>query len=100
MREGQLAADGQLTSIPTSDRWVRDAQRMRLHIALDDPLTTALASLPQRGTGHGAAMAGPACLGGALRLAAGAPGELAALCLLTCLLIRLGTGLWIGLPNG
>ncbi|WP_445010426.1 HlyD family secretion protein [Vreelandella stevensii] len=49
VREGQLAADGQLTSIPASDRWVRDAQRLRLHIALDDPLSTHLASLPPSG---------------------------------------------------
>ncbi|WP_018919025.1 HlyD family secretion protein [Vreelandella zhanjiangensis] len=38
VREGQLAADGQLADIPTSDRWVRDAQRLRIHIALNEPL--------------------------------------------------------------
>ena len=38
MREGQQAADGQLVDIPTSDRWVRDAQRVRIHVVLDEPL--------------------------------------------------------------
>ncbi|RUR34222.1 HlyD family secretion protein [Vreelandella nanhaiensis] len=38
VREGQLTADGQLADIPTSDRWVRDAQRLRIHIALNEPL--------------------------------------------------------------
>ena len=38
-REGQLVADGQLVDIPASDRWIRDAQRTRIHVALDDPLT-------------------------------------------------------------
>ncbi|MCB8887766.1 HlyD family secretion protein [Vreelandella malpeensis] len=38
VREGQIGADGQLADIPTSDRWVRDAQRLRLHVALDEPL--------------------------------------------------------------
>ena len=44
VREGQLAADGQLADIPTTDRWVRDAQRMRVHIALTEPVANALAS--------------------------------------------------------
>ncbi|BBI60179.1 HlyD family secretion protein [Vreelandella sulfidaeris] len=44
VREGQLAADGQLADIPTTDRWVRDAQRMRVHIALTEPLANSLAS--------------------------------------------------------
>lgn len=44
VREGQLAADGQLADIPTTDRWVRDAQRMRVHIAVTEPIANALAS--------------------------------------------------------
>lgn len=44
VRDGQLAADGQLADIPTTDRWVRDAQRLRLHVALDEPLTVLPAS--------------------------------------------------------
>lgn len=40
VREGQQVADGQLVDIPTSDRWVRDAQRVRIHITLDEPLTS------------------------------------------------------------
>lgn len=39
VREGQLAADGQLADIPTTDRWVRDAQRLRIHVALTEPTT-------------------------------------------------------------
>lgn len=35
VRDGQLPADGQLVDIPTSSRWVRDAQRLRLHLALE-----------------------------------------------------------------
>lgn len=44
VREGQLVADGQLVDIPTTDRWVRDAQRMRVHIALAQPVANSLAS--------------------------------------------------------
>lgn len=44
VREGQLAADGQLADIPTTDRWVRDAQRMRVHLAVTEPLANSLAS--------------------------------------------------------
>lgn len=43
VREGQQAADGLLAQPVNSDRWVRDAQRLRTHIALDDtwpPLAT------------------------------------------------------------
>ncbi|MFG6666245.1 HlyD family secretion protein [Halomonas sp. HNIBRBA4712] len=36
--EGQISANGQLADIPTSDRWVRDAQRLRLHVSLEHPL--------------------------------------------------------------
>ncbi|MCW8127223.1 HlyD family secretion protein [Microbulbifer halophilus] len=35
VRDGQLPANGQLVDIPTSSRWVRDAQRLRLHLALE-----------------------------------------------------------------
>lgn len=38
VREGQIAPNGQLADIPNSDRWVRDAQRLRIHIALEQPL--------------------------------------------------------------
>lgn len=36
VREGQLAADGRLAAIPQTDRWVRDAQRQRLHLTLEE----------------------------------------------------------------
>lgn len=35
-RQGQLAADGSLASPEATDRWVRDAQRQRLHLQLTD----------------------------------------------------------------
>lgn len=44
VREGQLSADGQLADIATTDRWVRDAQRMRVHIALTEPIASSLSS--------------------------------------------------------
>ncbi|GHA97305.1 HlyD family secretion protein [Modicisalibacter luteus] len=34
--EGQVIADGNLADIPTTDRWVRDAQRLRIHLAFDE----------------------------------------------------------------
>ncbi|MFM9268874.1 HlyD family secretion protein [Halomonas elongata] len=37
VKAGQLAADGSLADMPTTDRWVRDAQRVRLHLEVDDP---------------------------------------------------------------
>ncbi|WP_136246554.1 HlyD family secretion protein [Halomonas borealis] len=37
VRAGQLPANGQLASIPTTDRWVRDAQRVRLHLVVEEP---------------------------------------------------------------
>ncbi|GHA14125.1 HlyD family secretion protein [Oceanisphaera arctica] len=43
VREGQQAADGLLAQPVNSDRWVRDAQRLRTHITLDEawpPLAT------------------------------------------------------------
>lgn len=36
VREGQQAADGLLAQPVNSDRWVRDAQRLRTHIELDE----------------------------------------------------------------
>ncbi len=47
--EGQFSPDGRLASPETGDRWVRDAQRQRLHLALDttDPQSAEqLARLP------------------------------------------------------
>ncbi|WP_069383638.1 HlyD family secretion protein [Halomonas caseinilytica] len=37
VRAGQIMADGSLADIPTTDRWVRDAQRVRLHLEVEDP---------------------------------------------------------------
>ncbi|MFC3032708.1 HlyD family secretion protein [Pseudoalteromonas fenneropenaei] len=34
---GQFDANGRLATPTESNRWVRDAQRMRLHLAIDDP---------------------------------------------------------------
>lgn len=45
VKAGQLIADGNLTSIPTTNRWVRDAQRIRVHLTLD----RALPKLPASG---------------------------------------------------
>lgn len=42
--QGQQAANGQLTDIPTTNRWVRDAQRLRVHILLDEPLAVPMAT--------------------------------------------------------
>ncbi|GHB15237.1 HlyD family secretion protein [Modicisalibacter luteus] len=36
VREGQILANGQLVSMPETNRWVRDAQRMRVHLALEE----------------------------------------------------------------
>lgn len=33
--DGQLLADGHLAKVETSNRWVRDAQRQRLHLSID-----------------------------------------------------------------
>lgn len=38
VRQGQQPADGQLVQPEHSDRWVRDAQRLRVHITLDEPV--------------------------------------------------------------
>jgi multidrug resistance efflux pump len=35
---GQEAVNGELSEPETSNRWVRDAQRMRIHVALDETL--------------------------------------------------------------
>ncbi|VYU43125.1 HlyD family secretion protein [Metakosakonia massiliensis] len=35
---GQQAVNGELSEPQTSNRWVRDAQRMRIHVALDEAL--------------------------------------------------------------
>jgi len=37
VRNGQLDANGDLAAPVDSDRWVRDAQRQRLHVVLDEP---------------------------------------------------------------
>jgi hypothetical protein len=39
---GQEAVNGQLSQPEQSTRWVRDAQRMRIHVALDEPLDKPL----------------------------------------------------------
>lgn len=39
---GQLAVNGQLSQPEESNRWVRDAQRMRIHVMLKEPLDKAL----------------------------------------------------------
>ncbi len=39
---GQEAVNGELSAPETSNRWVRDAQRMRIHVALDEPLPKPL----------------------------------------------------------
>ncbi|PCK30333.1 HlyD family secretion protein [Pseudoalteromonas piscicida] len=36
--DGQLDANGQLARVETSNRWVRDAQRQRVHLAFNEPL--------------------------------------------------------------
>lgn len=43
---GQFAANGDLATPSVSTRWVRDAQRMRLHLVLDDAHPVNLPSLP------------------------------------------------------
>ena len=39
---GQEAVNGELSQPEQSTRWVRDAQRMRIHVALDEPLEKTL----------------------------------------------------------
>ncbi|MEH6491406.1 HlyD family secretion protein [Halopseudomonas sp.] len=43
-QQGQLLPDGSLAAPETSDRWVRDAQRQRIHLQLEQP--QLLAQLP------------------------------------------------------
>lgn len=43
-QQGQLLADGRLAAPETSDRWVRDAQRQRIHLQLESP--EVLSQLP------------------------------------------------------
>lgn len=40
--EGQIEANGELAAPVQSERWVRDAQRQRVHLALDRPLPAML----------------------------------------------------------
>ncbi|WNK20488.1 HlyD family secretion protein [Halomonas piscis] len=40
VRDGQIPPDGNLAHIPTTDRWVRDAQRLRTHLRLETPPET------------------------------------------------------------
>lgn len=40
--QGQLSPNGQLAAPDESDRWVRDAQRVRVYLELDDKLPSAL----------------------------------------------------------
>lgn len=42
VREGQIEANGELAAPVESERWVRDAQRQRVHIELDEPLPVTL----------------------------------------------------------
>ena len=42
VRAGQYDANGDLAAPPNSDRWIRDAQRQRLHVVLDEPLVAPL----------------------------------------------------------
>ncbi|MCY1530413.1 hypothetical protein D9M68_655980 [compost metagenome] len=44
VKEGQLDANGDLAAPAVSDRWVRDAQRQRLHVSLSEALPQALPS--------------------------------------------------------
>ncbi|MBF7997528.1 HlyD family secretion protein [Rahnella laticis] len=42
--DGQLAADGNLASTEKSDRWVRDAQRVRVYVTPDEAIPASLVS--------------------------------------------------------
>ncbi|GED22798.1 HlyD family secretion protein [Halomonas halmophila] len=44
VKAGQLMANGSLADIPTTDRWVRDAQRIRLHLDVKEPPEPMLVS--------------------------------------------------------
>ena len=45
-RAGQLTADGTLAAPESTDRWVRDAQRQRVHLTLSDSGNTMLERMP------------------------------------------------------
>lgn len=45
-RAGQLTADGMLAAPESTDRWVRDAQRQRVHLKLSDSHSSMLESIP------------------------------------------------------
>lgn len=60
VRDGQVIANGNLTDIPTTDRWIRDAQRLRVHLTLEDkpaslPPTGARATVQLAPVDHGLA---------------------------------------------
>lgn len=76
---GQEAVNGQLSQPEQSTRWVRDAQRMRIHVALDQPLDKPLPT-GARATVQLYNSEGP--FRPHLRRPADPPGELVALCLL------------------
>ncbi len=42
VREGQMDANGELATPAQSDRWVRNAQRQRVHLVLEQPLPVLL----------------------------------------------------------
>lgn len=45
-RAGQLTADGTLAAPESTDRWVRDAQRQRVHLTLSDSDSALLEKIP------------------------------------------------------
>ncbi|MEC9484102.1 MAG: efflux RND transporter periplasmic adaptor subunit, partial [Halomonas sp.] len=58
VQAGQAMPNGNLVDIPTTDRWIRDAQRLRVHLALDEapaalPPTGARATVQLAPTDHG-----------------------------------------------
>ena len=68
VKDGQLNADGSLADPQSSDRWVRDAQYLRLHLTLNDN-ATVLGALPTgaRATVQLYPVTGPARLLGQLQ---------------------------------
>lgn len=69
VKDGQLIADGELAYTEESDRWVRNAQRLRLHVALDEN-PELLRKLPSgaRTTVQLYPVSGPAAWLGALQI--------------------------------
>lgn len=69
-RAGQLTADGILAAPESSDRWVRDAQRQRIHLELNDSDKAVLESLPSgaRATVQLYPASGPSVWLGALQI--------------------------------